>query len=189
MFTGGCHPRRYYLPADVWRQNVWQSLLTSTIFESPRQGHGLMNSYVSVYLFVLSLVTTFSGNWNITYFLYSKSGVLKRSKVVEPDFVGKLVFFFHIWLKGLENRISYIFFLKYYHLVILLIVHSVSSNTSWFLIAKPMSGKILTVKLWSKSLSINRDAGLFKIQHLTCVLRHEVEFYHVVRTTVLKAIS
>ena len=92
----------------------------------------------------------------------------------------KLVFF-HIWLKGLENRISFFFFLKYYHLVILLIVQNVSSNNSWLLIAKPMSGKILTVKLWSKNLSINQDAVLFELQHRTYLLRHEVEFCHVVR--------
>ena len=180
MFTGGSHPRRYYFTANVWRQNVWQNLLTSTIFESPRQGHGLMNSYVPVSLFVLSLVTTFSENWNINYFWYCKSGVLKRSKVVVPDFMGKLVFFPYLVKRTWKLNILY-FFLKYYHLVILLIVQNVSSNNSWLSIAKPMSGKILTVKLWSKNLSINQDAVLFKLQHCTYLLRHEVEFYHVVR--------
>ena len=95
-------------------------------------------------------------------------------------FYEKISFFPYLVKRTWKLNILY-FFLKYYHLVILLIVQNVSSNNSWLLIAKPMSGKILTVKLWSKNLSINQDAVLFELQHRTYLLRHEVEFYHVVR--------
>ena len=39
------------------------------------------------------------------------------------------------------------FSLKCYDLVILLIAENVSSNNSWLLTTKPMSGKILTVMI------------------------------------------
>ena len=52
------------------------------------------NEFIRVCLFVCSFASH-DLFWELEryLFLYSKSGVLKRSKLVEPDFVGKLVFF------------------------------------------------------------------------------------------------
>ena len=54
-----------------------------------------------------------------------------------------------------------------------------SVNGFLFFYKNTMPGKNLVLKLWSKNLKTNQNAGFFKLQYLINTFMHEVECFYV----------